>query len=33
MSHPVALSQCDGFLAAHPEIEVVPSMTRRSVSI
>jgi len=24
MSHPVALSQCRRFLAAHPEIEVVP---------
>jgi prephenate dehydratase len=24
MSHPVALSQCRHFLAAHPEIEVVP---------
>jgi prephenate dehydratase len=24
MSHPVALSQCRSFLAAHPELEVVP---------
>ena len=24
MSHPVALSQCRRFLAAHPELEVVP---------
>jgi prephenate dehydratase len=24
MSHPVALSQCRRFLAAHPEVEVVP---------
>ncbi|MEY2395650.1 MAG: prephenate dehydratase [Acidobacteriaceae bacterium] len=24
MSHPVALSQCRRFLAAHPEIEIVP---------
>src|SRR6201989_2981948 len=24
MSHPVALSQCRRFLAAHPEIEVMP---------